>query len=294
MPTAVGKLGSDLSSAMLPARTSDPKLFAYASAMLECRVAGQAQLSPSFVAEAIGADRVYLNVDEFVRNNPSIAAPITALVAANLFEKLYALKDGAWVRKPELLYPKLPDRAERSHINNWMPLFVGLCRQWLSVGGDVAPLHVISFNYDKVFETVLRERWEQSELRYPAFDSYGAFSHLPIQCVDAAYFLAGEYKNLGFAGSDAPVIKEISEAIIAAERIFSVGFSFAPANVRILGLCSDDFGKFWINMRMRVQNFGGNDVRLTRALEGLFPGIAPSNCDTAGADQLVSNGFFEH
>ncbi len=301
MSTAVGKLGANLQTAKVSARWSDPKSFAYVSAMMEHTANDQQQLSPSLVAEIVGADRVYSNVDEFVRNHPSIAAPITALVAANLFEKLYALKEDTWVRKPELLYPKLPNRARGGHINNWMTLFVGLCREWLSAAEPAAPLQVISFNYDRIFETVLRECWEKSELQYPAFDScfkfrypHGAFSQLPLQCPDPAEFLAAEYKNFGLAGSSTSVKSDIAEAIALTGRVFFVGFSFAPANVSLLGLAESDFQKIWINGRLRVQNYGGKDIRLTRTLEGLFPGRGVSDTEPGGADELVSNGFFEH
>jgi hypothetical protein len=277
----------------------DPKLFAYASAILDAQAAGHA-LSPTSIAEAVLADRVYPNVDEFVRNHPSIASPIAALVAANLFNKLYQPKDGEWLRPAEMLYPKVPTKDGRSHVTNWMVLFVGLCRNWLWDGPPLGPLRVVNFNYDRVFETILRELWENAERSYPAFDDcfqflypYGSFSHLPSRYADAGSFLAAEYKNFGFVGEASPVALAISAAVRDAKRLFFVGFSFAAGNIKILGLTAADGRKISVGDRIRVQNFDRDDVRLARIMENFF-GLDSSSCESAGADRLVHNGFFEH
>lgn len=280
---------------------NDPKTFAYLSAIAVCHQRGMPNISPASMATAVSLDPVYGNADEFTRNNPSIADPIGALVAANLFERLYVLKEKNWTRRPELLFTKLANKQGSGHIENWMVRFVGLCREMRPDATTALPVRVINFNYDSVFETILRELWGRAELQYPPFDCcfeflypYGAFSGLPGE-VDAAEFMVREYRNLRVGGAGSTVVDAIRAAIATAERVFTVGFAFSPSNVRLLGLAGgEDYKKLYANGRIRVQNCGNQDLRLARTLEALFPGRAVSECETGGADRLVANGFFEH
>lgn len=279
----------------------DPKLVAYMRVIQSLRFAGTPDLSLDKVAKSVSGDRVYLSVDEFILNHRSIAAPITALVAGNLFLKLYELRDGLWQRRRELLYPKLPNKKGNGHIDNWMVLFVGLCRRWLQFSqSPPCPLVVVNFNYDRVFETILREQWERSELACPNFEScfeflypYGSFSALPATHADAASFIERECGNLGFAGTGSDVADRIKTAVHEADRIFLVGFSCSPHNVEILGLSPEFRQKLVVGGRLRVQNFEHKDVRLQRYLENGL-GLEPSLCEAGGADELAANGFFEH
>jgi hypothetical protein len=105
--------------------------------------------------------------------------------------------------------------------------------------------------------------------------------------------LAAEYKNFGFVGEASPVALAISAAVRDAKRLFFVGFSFAAGNIKILGLTAADGRKISVGDRIRVQNFDRDDVRLARIMENFF-GLDSSSCESAGADRLVHNGFFEH
>lgn len=258
------------------------------SALIAAMLEGKVGFSPTALHELVGQRNVHNNVDEFVRDNGSTRDVLMALVAETLFKKLYQSQNGGWRRRPEITYPLIPNSNGTAHIENWMVTFVGFCRQFLD--GKKHLLDVISFNYDHIFETVVRQYWSVFEKGYLPFDEcvrfvypQGAFSVLPEQVGDAREFLSREHANFGVAAEAAAKLPALTEE---AEILFSLGFSFSDTNVEILGL-KPVHGK-----KLRVQNFGNADVRLRRVLSGRF-GVGEAHLDVGATHDLIRNGFFE-
>lgn len=247
------------------------------------------------IAERTGGADVHTSVDDFLRDNPSLLRPIRTLIAGLLFESLYerdSENHQQWNLRQQLTRFKFNGPSDGREIDNWVRLFVGICRPMLNrvTQETLVPVTVISFNYDRVMETVLSHFWAQSERPYPALDlcfkfihPYGAFGELPWSVTDAGEWIKAQATGIGLAdGKGSQEAKNIEAALSEAKQIFSLGFSFTDTNTQLLGLTNKH------GPRLFVQNFG-KDQRVARTLTKLNA----TATESGSIPQLVRNGFFE-
>ncbi|MBX3429981.1 MAG: hypothetical protein KF779_10395 [Hyphomonadaceae bacterium] len=247
------------------------------------------------IASRTGSADVHTSVDDFLRDNASLLRPIRTLIAGLLFESLYERDNEnhqQWNLRQQLTRFKFNAPGDGRETDNWVRLFVGICRPMLNkvAEGKLSPVTVISFNYDRVMETVLSHFWTQTERPYPPLDQcfkflhpYGAFGELPATVTDAGEWIKAQAANIGLAdGKGTQEATNIEAALTEAKQIFSLGFSFTDTNTQLLGLTNAH------GPRLFAQNFG-KDQRVTRTLHRL--GAAAT--EAGSIPQLVRSGFFE-
>lgn len=251
------------------------------------------------VAQRISDANVQSSVDDFLRDHPSLVPMLRVLIAAEIFEGLYQKAEhtpGHWSLRQRIFKQRfaLPHHNKNNlQVDNWIIRFVGACRPLLlSAGTSVTPVTVISFNYDRILETVLARFWSLSERKYPPLHEcfkfiypYGCFSEFPETVSDPASWVREQSKGIGLAdGGASREINAVRAAISSARQVFAVGFSFTETNIALLGLKPKHADKLF------VQNYENRDTRLKRLLEQRFAG---ARADDASLARLVSDGFFE-
>ncbi|MBT9446093.1 MAG: hypothetical protein IV086_10380 [Hyphomonadaceae bacterium] len=263
-------------------------------------VAGDTALVALYQAsEVITSANVHSSVDDFVRDHPSLSAPIQAAVAASIFSALYEPEDGGgryWNLKERLsagtLIHTIDREGRETVVRNWVRQFVGLVRPASARVETVTPISIVSFNYDRLFETLVRKFWPLAEVTYPSVDEcfrfiypYGAFTGLPDTVQDVERFLNQQRAALSFMGTS-ELGEEVASMISNSTRVLFVGFSFAQTNMDILGVAPERGHMY------HVQNYRGEDKRLDRVLIDRL-GVPTKNVDQASMEGLVQNGFFE-
>ena len=253
----------------------------------------------SHVAERVSAANVQSSVDDFLRDHPSLVPVLRVLIAAEIFEGLYESVDktpGQWRLRQRLFESRfaLPHHnKEKLQVDNWIMRFVGACRPLLlSAGKIITPVTIVSFNYDRVLETVLSRFWPLTERKYPPLNEcfkflypYGCFGEFPETVNEPAAWIREQSKGIGLAnGEDSRETKAVRAAVESARQLFAVGFSFTETNIALLGLKPAHADKLF------VQNYGNRDTRLRRLLEQRFGG---ARADDATLARLVNDGFFE-
>lgn len=249
---------------------------------------------PRQIAEQVNRANVHTSVDDFLRDHPKLIGPLRTLIADEIFKGLYSIDredHSVWhLRRECFAYEFQNVREGSGPVRNWIRLFSGVCRPLVRRAREISPVCVISFNYDRLFETVLSSFWNSSEVEYPPFADcfrflypYGSFSDLPEKVTDAGQWLSLQAKGIGLAGSGSTSIDELRVAIANSRQIFALGFSFSEANSQLLGL-HDQLGT-----RIFAQNYNGNDKRLSRVLQSLHAKPA----DFGSLPDLLVNGFFE-
>lgn len=213
------------------------------------------------------------------------------LIATSLFSQMYSRgKDGgAWELNRKIASPKVTGTEM-----DWIRLFVGVARALFGDGGGKHKMTIISFNYDMVFEFLLRRYWAVAERTYPAVDEcfefiypHGSFLHLPNEVVAPRTFLLAQAKNIRLGGSAEEVPKRQAQAAIAAaEKIYSVGFSFAKSNMELLGIDAGG-APFY---KMYIQNYKRDDKRLERVVRERG---YQRETDDGDMTALIRSGFFE-
>jgi hypothetical protein len=277
-------------------REGDPKAFAFFSLMRDLH--GNIDLGQAgALSQTVKQAHVQDNVDEFVRDHPSVKRYMQALTAGNLFQDLYERENGTshWRLKPHLFDPVrsvFPTPGLVQKIENWIRQFVGLCRNHLQRvrgGNDLLPVTVISFNYDRLFETVLREFWAKSEKSYPDLGRcfefiypYGAFSELKQQITGAGPWLLEQSEQIAIMHDEpSPQQRMAHEALDLADQIFMVGFSLSDSNMEWLDFDANH------GRKVMAQNYKSEDKRLERLLA-----VWPGRSDPGSMIQLIRNGFF--
>jgi hypothetical protein len=276
------------------ASQSNPKAYAFFSLMRNGRSDIQPQPAKD-LADHIKRANVHDNVDDFVRDNPSLKEPMQTLIAGNLFENLYQHDEdkSGWALKPRIFERIFRVPPPGKNVENWIRHFIGLCRNQLQLvpqGKGVHPVTVISFNYDRLMESVLRYFWDQSEVKHPKIDDcfkflypYGAFSELKSHVPEAGPWLVQQSKEIAITGSAPSSQKTVArEALEKACEIYMLGFSCLESNMQWLGL-TPKLGK-----KVFAQNFQDGDERLARVLAKIN-----ADSDKGSMIQLVRNGFFE-
>jgi hypothetical protein len=237
-------------------------------------------LDISQIVSAFRHKLVQQNLDDFVRDHPSLTGAVAVLIATELFVAMYKnIRGVEWERKPR------PDFG-----SDWMRQFVGLVRPWASSDNR---LHIISFNYDRLLEETLRTYWSGSETKYADLDGavefiypHGRFSELPASITNVRDFLGEQAAQLRLGSNIDHKSRERAAQLIAnVDKRYFVGFSFADTNVALLGL-NEDVMK---HGRAFVQNYKNEDIRLNRKMETWHV----ADRDHGDMNALVRNGFFE-
>ncbi len=246
------------------------------------------------LVELLDGHNVHASVDDFTKDNSSAAAPVSALVAGILFAGLYDNRgDEGWRRKPTLMAAEFPDpRDSTRQLTNWVRRFVGLCRTKL-LNGVSGRLTIVSFNYDRLFETIAREVWSKSEKAYPPFDEcievvypYGAFESLDPEVHNPNEFLSRQCMAFALAGNHSAEAGRVARIKIQhAERLFLCGFSCAESAIELLKLA--DTGAL-----IYAQNYRYQDLRLSRILTGRL-NVPSEHIEDHDMATLISSGFFE-
>lgn len=123
---------------------------------------------------------------------------------------------------------------------NWLHLFVSMMRNAIRRDADQR-FSFISFNYDKIAETVMRRVWSLASQDMPGFDSFVEFTypHGQIDWIIDGQMrsrFGGDASKIVFAHNkgDTGSFKEAREYLERADVIISLGFHFAPENIRSL------------------------------------------------------------
>lgn len=245
------------------------------------------------IAQRVKDANFHTSVDDFLRDNPSLLRPLRILIAAIIFQGLYEREsDRQWTIK-QLAYTARFNNPHDSKlmVDNWYQRFIGGCRPMLIDTTPITPVTVISFNYDRLMETILGEHWQKAERKFPAFTEcfkfiypYGCFAEFPKVVPEPGDWLRKQATGIGLAdGTESSELESVRAAVMEAKQVFSIGFSYTETNMRLLGLAAEHGPKLF------VQNFGNADTRLSRTL-ARFPG---ATTDAGSIAQLVRDGFFE-
>lgn len=241
-------------------------------------------LNLEVIARLFREHLVQQNLDDFVRDHPSMTDPVSMLITIALFSKMYINECESWKLKPQ--FRKSGLKVEE----DWMRQFVGIVRPMVSVESR---LHIVSFNYDSLLERAMRMYWGGSEYKYATLDEgvefiypHGKFSELPDHLNTADKYLFEQSAQLKLGSRDNQVSRDRAKEIIGeAHKIFSVGFSFSGNNLDLLGFTKERGRVSY------VQNYKSNDVRLERQLDKFHVDVLRREAGDMNA--LVRNGFFE-
>src|SRR4051812_37306612 len=187
------------------------------------------------VARSFRDDLVQTNLDDFVRDHPSLTPVVSMLITVTLISSIYRQEDSIWTLKPNLR------RGGAALDKDWMRRFVGLVRPKASVENKMS---IISFNYDSLLERSMRMYWSGAERNYTSFEDaiefvypHGKFSDLPERINDPEQYLVAQAAQLRLGDNrDQPSRDRARDIIEASTKIYSVGFSFSVDNVELLGL----------------------------------------------------------
>lgn len=237
------------------------------------------------VARAFRELLVAQNLDDFVRDHPSLTEVVSMLISVTLFQKIYLAKNGVWQLRSQFQKGGLgPDK-------DWMRSLVGILRASSQKDRKV---EVVSFNYDGLLERSMRMYWEGAERKYPPLDEsvsfvypHGRITELPDTIAHPVEYLLAQAKNIRLGEHKDEAARALAKKLVAeAEKIYSVGFSFSPDNRDLLGITYSR-----LRNNFFVQNFQHSDKRLGRLLDDAK---APTQYrDDGDMDQLIRRGFFE-
>lgn len=241
-------------------------------------------LTPKLVATTFRESLVQQNLDDFVRDHPSLTSVVATLISASLFSSLYKKEKYDWELRSQFRLAGMPLEKD------WMRRFVGIVRPLASTNNR---LTIISFNYDGLLERSMSMYWPGAETLYAKLNEsvsfiypHGRFTELPNKVSEIEHFIRLQAAQLRVGGNrDEVARKSAKEAIQRATRIFSVGFSCSDNNLKLLGFNYERASIAY------VQNYNNQDVRLTRKLNAWDHEIQQR--EDGDMDALVTNGFFE-
>lgn len=196
-------------------------------------------------------------IDAFIAENPKVAPLTKMAVAAMMLKAMYTTTHD---NKHNLILRQLdareldvghrggePNRRER----NWIHLLINIVRHAIDEN-QVSPTNkvkIISFNYDTILEHVLERQFSNRETRLAHYSEYFEIHHVHGKFGEIAGDLNQPWKTALSWSKQICVVKESkpteevstararAEHLIAnAENIYTVGFSFAGPNCRLIKL----------------------------------------------------------
>lgn len=126
-------------------------------------------LTLATIARSFREHLVQQNLDDFVRDHPSLTDVVSMLITVSLFSAMYARPSVTWELKSSLLKSNLDIEKD------WMRRFVGIVRPMASAENK---LSIISFNYDSLLERSMRMYWSGSEREYAKMTESVEFIYL--------------------------------------------------------------------------------------------------------------------
>lgn len=209
-------------------------------------------------------------IDDFIVENPS-HAPLTKICIASLFvQACYALEVGSTQVRPfsSRHFPPNLDTSSR----NWVHLLINIIRQGIRSGSVSSDnkVKIITFNYDKILEYVLKKQFSNTEASYSHYADYIEIIHVHGECgelEDTLSYNPAEICQQWAEGihvvHEKNVPKDVvrnralaKKAIRSANELFFCGFSFSGPNCRLLGLDSLNVSRG--NILISYCNYDGN------------------------------------
>lgn len=199
------------------------------------------------------------SIDTLALENPEYLALCRVIVARLIIDSLQRqiVKDERGDEIWGFAHRKVPSSS--GMISNWVHLFVSMMRNSIRKEPDQSYLF-ISFNYDQLAEKIMRRIWAKPSQNIGALDQFARFTY-PHGKISwglgdrGASRLSVAESELVFAynksGLDA--FAEARDFLSEAEQIVSLGFHFAPENIR--SLFPEDMGP---HAALTYQNYEGN------------------------------------
>lgn len=197
-------------------------------------------------------DQTSETIDDFIVENPSHASLTKICIASLFIQSCYNFGIGEATVKPfsSRRFPPSSDIANR----NWVHLLINIIRQGIR-SKSVSPdnkVKIITFNYDKILEHVLKKQFSNTEASYNHYTNFIEIIHVHGECGDLedklshdAAEICRQWANGIHVINEEAVPDEVlqnrelaKEAIRNANELFFCGFSFAGPNCRLLGLDS--------------------------------------------------------
>lgn len=183
-------------------------------------------------------------VDEFILQNPSHRFVGKVLLAQEIMLEMYEKKDS------DLVLKSFAGRSYNDHRNWYQQLINQICNGTTDSESLMEnQLSIVTFNYDHSLEQALQANLGNTEIHQGTdykdvvdiFHVNGTPSKLPPVVMDVGEFILKCAKTFHLVNEDvdSKVEKDrekAREAILAAERIFVIGFQFDPYNVKAIGL----------------------------------------------------------
>lgn len=199
------------------------------------------------------------SIDDFIVQNPNLSRLSKIAIASIIFLKSYSVDEAnrsLLVRQLDRrttseLFKDVSERSELAE-RNWIHLMINIARDryFDSVPDPSRRIRIITFNYDMILEHVLERQFRNTQRNYSDYTDYFEILHVHGQCGR----IDDEIRERG-----RPVIESWAEGIHvvretdvsqkvqddrllarkwveSARNIHCVGFSFARANVKLIGL----------------------------------------------------------
>ena len=225
-------------------------------------------------------DQTSETIDDFIVENSGYADLTKIAIAALLLRKCYGLQNNDGIKS---WGPNKFAAREYSGERNWIHLLINIIRHGIRKK-EITPdrkITIITFNYDRVLEFVLEKQFSNTEAKHPHYSTFvdilhvhGCFSPIEDTPRDFAQMTLECASGIHVVNEpNIPLhIQEIREkaraAIAVADEIYSVGFSFAGPNCKLIGLTDIDAPRAPRKKFVRFCNYNGN-VGVKRSAESL-------------------------
>ena len=198
------------------------------------------------------------SIDDFIVQNPSFSEFAKISTAAVIFQRLYEFRvtDRSWVLRPldnRDTKGMFEDQDDHRSDRNWIHHLINIVRNQVqnrNALSEISKVKLITFNYDTIIERVLRAQFNNTEYEYGDFADFFELLHVHGAIGDLDSSLTGsQHALIRSWASGIHVVRETdvpSDVLDARERarqllgaaahVYSVGFSFARANLNLLGL----------------------------------------------------------
>lgn len=210
-------------------------------------------------------------IDAFIVENVRVAEVAKIAMSAIMLKACY-FSNGT--NKP-LLRRSMSARQCENGERNWIHLLINIVRHAAAQSDNDAfrRLPIVSFNYDNILEAVLEDQFQNCDTPVGSWQEHleihhvhGSFGTLDKTCTTPAQIALDWARGVDVVLEKSPqsaTFKARSAArnhIAKATNVYVAGFSFAPANCRLIGMTENAAGN---HRSLHYCNFDGNEgVRL--------------------------------
>jgi hypothetical protein len=216
---------------------------------------------------SVARNQTISSIDRFLRDHPELSKIGKYLLALEILSCTYEKRQGA---HSETLHPFPRDYSMPNGLF-WIQHLINELREGASTPQELQKnkITIVTFNYDVELEQAFEAQFANTSVHRGAkwqdcleiIHVYGEVTK-PMQNFERGKFLndvATSLSTLSIIGEgsastnwDAKV-KAIRQKIISAQRLISIGFSFDPANIEVLGLERSGVGE-----KLSVLNYDRN------------------------------------